>query len=863
MQRKSRVFAILTIVFVLSIGYAQFVNFATEAANTLKGRVFGIAATSDPTVDFAPMAIKLDTFEAFTDGNTVSLKWLTGGESGNLGFNVYREADGERELLNAAPIAGSALRWNVELVASGESYGWIDADAKRGAVYYLEDISIDGTTTLHGPISPIFKGFVNKFERQSALLSELSRVGQTSAEKEFVGEREIENSSLDQAQQWQIAAQSGVKIAVDHDGWYRVSAAELQSAGFNTSTNRNNWQLFVSAQQVPMKIGGDGAIFFFGRGVDTLESGIQVYYLINGQTAGVRITDMRGGTAEEDRAQNYRVTVQRKDRSLYVSSILNGDAENWFGGVISGTAQTVQNLTLNKVDGQNPARVSVRLQGLSAGEHAVNVVFNNFNLGVVSYSETQNREFQFDVPESVLIDGINSVKLQSVGAGNDVSLVDTVSVTYSRLYKAVNSNIRFSLAAGDTVTVSNFSTPKIAVYEIQNGSVTRQVDALIDREEGNGYCFDLEPAYYDREFIALPDSQHEQPALIEANVPSDLNSAANRADIVIITPTILRTQASQLAQMRAAQGFNVYVALTEDVADEFGSGVITSDSVKQFLQRAAATWTLKPKFAILFGDSSFDSHGYLGNNNPNLVPTRLIDTAFMESSSDTWLADFNNDGIEDIALGRLPAGNEAEANLMIAKLIRYDNQASRTTKTDVLISDRYFESYNTLLQASLPNNVQSVRLDRVSMSDAEFRSRLIAEQNNTPMVVTYTGHGSTGIWSTAAIFSNLDAPNLNNSKLSFYMLMTCMNGFSHNTTGDSLAEALLKAPNGAIATWASSAIVTAEGQSAMSQKATSLVFAKNNRLRFGDIARQAKAMSTDQDVRRTWQLFGDPTILVK
>ena len=132
------------------------------------------------------------------------------------------------------------------------------------------------------------------------------------------------------------------------------------------------------------------------------------------------------------------------------------------------------------------------------------------------------------------------------------------------------------------------------------------------------------------------------------------------------------------------------------------------------------------------------------------------------------------------------------------------------------------------------------------------------------MVVTYTGHGSVGVWSNLSIFSYADAANLSNSELSFYMLMTCMNGFTHNTSGDSLAEAALKAENGgAIAVWASSGITVVDAQSQMSQTATSLIFNGKDTQRIGDIVRNAKQSTTDSDARRTWQLIGDPTIFVK
>jgi len=131
-------------------------------------------------------------------------------------------------------------------------------------------------------------------------------------------------------------------------------------------------------------------------------------------------------------------------------------------------------------------------------------------------------------------------------------------------------------------------------------------------------------------------------------------------------------------------------------------------------------------------------------------------------------------------------------------------------------------------------------------------------------VVTYTGHGSTGVWSSVSIFSNSDAANLNNSQFSFYLLMTCMNGFTHNTGGDSLAEAALKANGGAIAVWASSGVTYADMQFLMSQSATRLIFnAKGAQVRIGDVASEAKRATQDSDVRRTWLLLGDPTLFVK
>ena len=87
--------------------------------------------------------------------NRVMLFWKTGGEAHNLGFNVYREQNGVRTRLNPSLIAGSALLMRGALPRhSGKTYTWIDSSAGAGSgSYWLEDVDVNGTRTMHGPVS--------------------------------------------------------------------------------------------------------------------------------------------------------------------------------------------------------------------------------------------------------------------------------------------------------------------------------------------------------------------------------------------------------------------------------------------------------------------------------------------------------------------------------------------------------------------------------------------------------------------------------------------------------------------------------------------------------------------------------------
>ena len=379
------------------------------------------------------------------------------------------------------------------------------------------------------------------------------------------------------------------------------------------------------------------------------------------------------------------------------------------------------------------------------------------------------------------------------------------------------------------------------------------------------YGFSLSAAGYEREFLALAAAQTDSPVLVERNLPSSWNSSENAADFVIIVPDKLRGYAERLADVRREnQNLDTKVVSVEDLYDEFTFGMRSPEAIRLFLQNAVENWKVKPRYALLFGDSSFDPRGYLGQENRELVPTKLFDSETMETSSDAWLADFDSDGVEDIGLGRLPVANAQEAGVMLEKLIRYESQNLHAEKSSVLVADRGFENYSTALQSELPSDVRVSRIDRAAMTDSQMQAAILSQANASPTVLTYSGHGSTGVWGGASVFTTGNALTLTNNKLSFYLMMTCLNGFTHGATADSLAEAAMRSGGGAIAVWASSGLTSPNSQLQVSRVVNQLIFNPGeNQLPIGDIVRQAKQSTTDQSVRKTWQLVGDPTLVIK
>jgi hypothetical protein len=103
----------------------------------------------------------------------------------------------------------------------------------------------------------------------------------------------------------------------------------------------------------------------------------------------------------------------------------------------------------------------------------------------------------------------------------------------------------------------------------------------------------------------------------------------------------------------------------------------------------------------------------------------------------------------------------------------------------------------------------------------------------------------------------------NGNKLSFVVVMDCLNGYFADPSLKSLAESFLSAPNGgAVASFASSGLTIPDGQHEMGFKMFQLLYS-GSPIAIGDASRQAKSATTDMDVRRTWILFGDPTLKIR
>jgi autotransporter-associated beta strand protein len=885
-------------------------------------------------------AVSLTDFKAVSYADGVELNWESGFEVNNLGYQLYREDNGQRTRVTPSVVAGSALTVGPgKRFSAGYSYTWFDPQGTSSSGYSLEAIDLDGSSEWAGPIYPMAGrngGQTRKAPRheRAMLLNEINGDGQAQSAVSSWPCMECDATSLAEAgpfdarlfekaerggidskrrqagvpgaaaaQGWRVAGyESGVepphsteaslavqqaiaggravKLQVRKSGWYRVTQAELVAAGFDPSADARTLQLYVDGEEVPISLSSEGArlgnrdtLEFYGVGLDTPTTDTRVYWLVSGNTTGKRMIARRGklkpGSANTEIASgSFDMTVERRERLVYFSGLLNGDTENIFGASVRSDAVT-QSLQLKEValESVTPGQVEVALQGLTTGTHTVQLQVNGTNVGTMTFAGTEHKVAKFTVSAGLLHEGNNVVSLASQNGQSDVSLIDWVRLTYARKYKAENNTLRFSALGGQTVKLEGFSSPNVRVVDVTDANSPVQLSAYAESKAG-GYEASVQATGTGlRELLAFTEEVVSHPVSITANQPTSWRAGTNGADMLIITHRDFRQAIEPLASLRRNQGLMVAVVDVEDIYDEFSYGAHTPAAIKSFLATAAADWSRKPGYLLLVGDSSWDPRNYLERGENDFVPTKLIDTQGMETGSDDWLADFNDVGTTQMSIGRLPARTVTEVNLMVGKIMAYEQEREMNAplRGAVMVADRSFETQSSQTRALLPGNMTVQTINRAEVGNDELmRGQIVDALNQGPMLVNYYGHGSVRVWTGAGLLSNdLAGALTNGNRLSVYVMMTCLNGYANDANIDSLGEAALKAPHGgAVAVWASSGFTIPQPQFEMNTEFYRLLFS-GQPMRLGDAARNAKAATSDLDVRRTWILLGDPAMRVR
>lgn len=848
-------------------------NTATVADPNQTDTSAGDNSATDNNVIVFPNAVGLQSFTATREGNRVLLRWTTGDETNNLGFNVYREISGRRMRLNPSLIAGSSLLMRDALPRhSGRTYSWIDSSGAAGD-YWLEDVDVRGNRVWHGPAAISLGTIGSSSTPRSPFLAELNRI--TSPDGSAVSRSHplgsvavpVAPSLTRQQTQIRLAASHAMKILVQQEGVYKVTLAQLLAAGFPAAVSASNLHLYAEGVEQPIR-NDSNAIEFYGTAIDTPYSGTRVYWLVSqaGQATGIPALN---SAISSQTPRSFPQTVELKDRTTYFAALLNGEADNFFGAVINSTA-TNQVLTVTGLDSTSDqdAVLKIALQGVTRDvPHRVTVALNGTAVGEVDFTQQTEGISTFSLPASSVQPGANTVTLTGVGGEDDVSLVDYIQLTYARTYAAASDALKFSANSGDTVSLTGFTNSRIRVLDVTVPGRPVEIVPQVQTQNGESTAVVGIPGSLsgNRILLAVASDAFAVPAGLVNHVPSSLHSIRSGAQFLDVTHPDFAGALLPLEAVHTAQGMSVLQVDVDQIYDEFNFGEKSPFAIRDFLQLAQQQWRVPPQFLLLAGRASFDPRDYLGFGDLDFVPTKIVDTSEMETASDDWFTDFNSTGQAQIPTGRLPVGTPAQATALVSKIVGYEkNSAAGPWKSQaVLVADVNigfdFTGLTASVQSQLPASLTATPILLSQTGLPTGHAQLLSALNSGTLFVNYAGHGSTEIWSGNEFFTSDDALALTNGpRLPFIVAIDCLNGFFQDVYTHSLAASFLLAENGgAVGVWASSGLTQPAPQAQMDQALIPLIFGN---LTVGQAVLQAKQGINDSDVRRTWILFGDPAM---
>jgi hypothetical protein len=289
---------------------------------------------------------------------------------------------------------------------------------------------------------------------------------------------------------------------------------------------------------------------------------------------------------------------------------------------------------------------------------------------------------------------------------------------------------------------------------------------------------------------------------------------------------------------------------------------------------------------VLVGDSAYDPKDNYGLGTINQVPTYLAQTPFMgESLTDEWYVRISgNDAIADMDIGRLPASTVAQVEMMVNKIITYENTPVQKTweRNTLLVADNQVEGYEVLFELMneevagiLPAGMNAPFREYLNdyVDPGELTLSMESRLNGDGALIwNYSGHGSVQVWASENIFNTVDVAALSNAgKLPFVVAMTCLDGFFGYPEGwafPSLAEVLLRdSTSGAVAAFMSAGMTDPEGQRVLDDALFEGIFKRDYRtlgraVSYGKQELVANSVALGE-MGKTFLLFGDPAMKLK
>lgn len=549
---------------------------------------------------------------------------------------------------------------------------------------------------------------------------------------------------------------------------------------------------------------------------------------------------------------------------------------------------------------------SVSVPGIGSGPYPYHAVYANSGVLIYNLNPTSsnlNLKLNF-----------NAFSASSEG------WTDFIEINARRNLIFSNNNMEFrdlnSVGAGN---ISEFqlssSSAQTLIWEVTEVTSPSNVLANVS---GSLNSFRIETDTL-RTFIAFTAQNLSAPKFFGVVQKQNLHGLGY-ADLIIITHPEFKAQATELANFHESEGLSVNLVSVNEVYNEFSSGMKDITAIRMFLKmfydRAGIDTTLMPKYAVLFGDGSYDNKYRLAGNtafiptyqNPSVGQMYII-SSFTSDDYFAMLDDnegFSGANLMDIAVGRLCVKSDSEADAVVKKIKDYSTEVAPPLNSgccDLEVSptledwrnwitfiadDEDFNSYinsaedfSDQIEIDHPDYlIKKIYIDaylqtstpggkRYYDADKDLREKVQAGS----LFVNYIGHGGEVGWAHERILDLATINNWTNSpRLPLFMSATCEFSRYDDPARTSAGEYVLLNPDGGgIALMTTTRLVISGPNEQLNSYLIDFFLQRgenNGRQRLGDLYlasknKMASISPGNSTNTRNFTLLGDPAVEFK
>lgn len=494
----------------------------------------------------------------------------------------------------------------------------------------------------------------------------------------------------------------------------------------------------------------------------------------------------------------YQYINEEKNNLMHLGKI-------WVGDAIPDS-RTINFKTDSPLNIGDEIHINARVLGFNANSTSVTFSINgahphtqaigsNNAYSLIKYSKTIN-----DLSGNQL-----SLNISPNLAGNPSGAYyfDYAEVVYPQALSFNGSQMnfrRFDLSSNSLVgfQISNAST----IDEVWDLSHPTQATSLINKGNNTNFIFGYQnDLHFSNEFVAFNHSAAYLPEFVGKIPNQDLHSLTN-IDYLMITVEKMIPQLQRLAQYYTdIKGMKVALATPQQIYNEFSSGSQDITAIRDFVTLLKNQGPLK--YVLILGDASYDYKDRIDNND-NIVPT------YQSEFSGSYAGSFATDNyygktqpqnftyiygdLADVPVGRLPASNISEAQLLIDKTLAYYNALPgqsnpfgvwRMNTAFVADDDNDGGSpFHNLIETTLDNyfgsaspipayHVKKLYLDAYPVETVAGGQRYpevtdgIKAAMNKSLFLYYFGHGGINGWSQRRVLTQKDILTFENFSNTF------------------------------------------------------------------------------------------------